>query len=173
MASSEDLIKAVRSGKLSNVLAALDAGAPIEVDDGLGAPGLPLGIACFMGHIDIVRELVKRGAKVNLQDNWEPVSPLAMATRGNRPEVVRLLVELGADVPQGMATGLSEQELVAAQWQAHHDGMRADPPADASGVIPEVEEIIMSKAFGVDTTVLEADVIRAAIAMEEKRKAGK
>lgn len=173
MASTDDLIKAVRSGNLASVQAALDAGAPIELDDGLGAPGLPLGIACFMGHADIVRELVQRGAKVNLVDNWEPVSPLAMAARGNRTEIVRLLVELGAEVPAGMPTGLSPQELIAAQWQAHRDGMRSTPPSDASGVLPEVEEIVMSKPFGVDTTVLEADVVRAAMEMEARKQAKK
>ncbi len=173
MATTEDLIKAVRSGKLSAVRAELEAGAPVELDDGLGAPGLPLGIACFMGFPDIVRELVNHGAKVNLADNWEPVSPLAMATRGNRPEIVRLLVELGAIVPVGMRTGVPEAELTAAAWQAHRDGLRSAPPLDASGVIPEVEEIVMSKPYGVDTTVLEADVIRAAQEMEAKRRAGK
>ena len=173
MASSDDLIKAVRSGKLSLVEATLAAGAPVELDDGLGAPGLPLGIACFMGHVDIVRKLIEHGAKVNLADNWEPVSPLAMATRANRPEIVRLLVELGADVPAGMATGLTPDELATAQWQAHREGKRASPPPNAAGEIPEVEEIIMSKPFGVDTTVLEADVIRAAQEMEAKRQANK
>lgn len=173
MASAEDLIKAVRSGNLSRVQAVLNAGAPVELDDGLGAPGLPLGIACFLGHGEIVRELVQRGAKVNLRDNWEPVSPLTMAIRGNRTEIVRLLVELGAEVPMGMPTGLSAPELIAALWQAHRAGKRAVPPTDAAGEVQELEEIVMSKAFGIDTTVLEADVIRAAVEMEAKRKAQK
>lgn len=173
MASVEDLLHAVRSGKLASVRAALDAGAPVELDDGGGAPGLPLGIACFMGHVDIVRELVERGAKVNLADNWEPISPLAMATRGQRTEVVRALVELGADVPAGMVTGLSPEELAAAQWHAYRAGKRTAPPIDASGEIPEIEEIVMSKPFGVDTTVLEADVLRAAREMEAKKSGGK
>ncbi|HRE16805.1 MAG TPA: ankyrin repeat domain-containing protein [Rhodocyclaceae bacterium] len=172
MASVEDLLHAVRSGKLASVKAALEGGAPVELDDGGGAPGLPLGIACFMGHVEIVRELVEHGAKVNLSDNWEPISPLSMATRGHRTEVVRVLVELGADVPAGMETGLSPEELAAAQWHAYRLGKRAAPPVDASGEIPEVEEIVMSKPFGVDTSVLEADVLRAAKEMGEK-KSGK
>lgn len=170
MASTEDLIKAIRSGNLASVQALLDAGAPVELDDGLGAPGLPLGIACFMGHADIVRELVQRGAKVNLVDNWEPVSPLAMATRGNRTAVVRLLVELGAIIPSGMQTGLSEQELIAAEWQAHRDGRRETPPADATGTLHEVEEIVMSRPFGVDTVMLEADVLRMAREMAARQQ---
>lgn len=55
------LIKAIRSGRLSDVQAALDAGALVELQDGQGDPGLPMGIACFMGFVDIVRELAKRG----------------------------------------------------------------------------------------------------------------
>ena len=97
MSSQDALIKAVRSGHLVEVLAALEAGAPVEINDGQGVPGLPLGIACFMGFPDIVRELVRRGAKVNITDNSEPVSPLSMAIRGGKTDVVKLLIELGAD----------------------------------------------------------------------------
>ncbi len=173
MASAEELIKAIRSGSLGGVRAALDAGAPVEGDDGRGVPGLPLGIACFMGHTKIVRELLERGAQVNIADNRAPVSPLSMAIRGGHPEVVRLLIELGAEVPPDMATGLSAQELIAAQWQAYRSGKREAPPASASGEVQEIEEIVMPKAFGIDTTTLNADIVRAAREMEEKRKRAK
>jgi len=170
VATSEDLIKAIRTGKLSAVIRALAAGAPVELNDGRGEPGLPLGIACFMGYVDIVRELLQQGAKANLPDNHHPASPLSMALRGKHTEVVRLLVEQGAEVPPDMQTGLSVQELVAAEWQAHRNGKRAAPPSDATDEKPAYEEIVMSARFGVDTTVLEADVIKAAIERERKRK---
>jgi hypothetical protein len=163
LSTTDDLIKAVRSGQLDDVRAALAAGAPAELSDGQGVPGLPLGIACFMGFGEIVRELVKHGAKVNIADNREPISPLSMAVRGGKTDVVRILIELGAVVPQGMKTGLSEQELVAAQWVAKRFG-------SAAGGELEIEEIVMPRAFGTDTTVLEADVIRSAIELEEKKK---
>ena len=79
MTSRPDILKAIRSGKLGEVIAALDAGACVELDDGQGDPGLPLAMACFLGHAGIVRELVRRGAKVNLADNKDPASPLSMA----------------------------------------------------------------------------------------------
>ena len=107
-----DLLKAIRSGRLQEVRAVLDAGAPVELIDGRGDPGLPLGVACFMGYADIVRELVGRGAKVNTPDNAQPTSPLSMAVRGNRSEVIKTLIELGAEVPQGMKTGLTEHCLL-------------------------------------------------------------
>lgn len=125
-----------------------------------------------MGHIAIVRELLERGAKVNLPDCNTSASPVAMAIRGNHTEIVRLLIEHGAEVASDMQTGLSNQEIIAAQWKAHRSGKRVTPPSNASGEIQEIEEIIMPRAFGIDTTVLDADTIRAALAMEEKRKKG-
>lgn len=166
MTTSVDLVKAVRSGNLVEVLAALDAGASVELADGTGVPGLPLGVACFMGFPDIVRELVRHGAKVNLADNNEPISPLMMAIRGGRMEVVKLLVELGAVVPPGMKTGLTDEALKAARDKAiRHASAAATIPADTV-----IEEIVMPKLYGTDTTLLEAEVIKAAKEMAEKKK---
>ena len=93
MSLSTDLIKAIRGGNLREVVAALDAGAPVELHDGKGDPGLPLAIACFMGHAEIVRELVMRGAKVNLaggsfakeMDAMQIVELARTAQRGGKP----------------------------------------------------------------------------------------
>ena len=73
------LIKAIRSGRLAEVQAALDAGAMVELVDGRGDPGLPMGVACFMGFVDIVRLLAKRGGKVDFPDNTLPTSPLSLS----------------------------------------------------------------------------------------------
>ncbi|MCB4358986.1 ankyrin repeat domain-containing protein [Quatrionicoccus australiensis] len=161
MSGQLTLIAAIRTGRLSKVKAALDAGAGVELHDGQGDPGLPMGIACFMGLPEIVRELAARGAKVSLDDNALPTSPLNMAIRGKRTEVVRTLLELGAELPTGMECGLSEQEIILAQWVAQRAGLRA-APADHSAEHPVVEEIEMLRCVGTDTMVLEADALRAA-----------
>jgi len=161
MSGQLSLIAAIRSGQLSQVVAALDDGAGAELHDGQGDPGLPMGIACFMGFPDIVRALVARGARVNLDDNALPTSPLNMAIRGKRTEVVRTLIELGAELPPGMQCGLSEQEIILAQWVAQRAGLRA-PPGDAAADHPLVEEIEVLRCVGTDTMVLEADALRAA-----------
>lgn len=155
------LIKAIRSGRLAEVRAALDAGAPVELDDGMGDPGLPMGVACFMGFVDIVRELAARGAIVNLPDNSIPTSPLNMAIRGAKIEAVRALVELGADVPEGLKTGLSAHDLMLAQWKAHRDGKASAKTAEALGVEPEFEEIEVLRCAGTDTQVLDAEMLRS------------
>lgn len=156
MSSQEILIKAIRSGRLSEVRAALDAGAPLEASEA-GEAGLPMGMACFLGHVDIVRELVRRGAPADLPDNSRPTSPLSMAVRGRRSEVVRLLLELGARPPAGMQTGLSGHDIKLAQWKALRDA--CDGAAEAT-----IEEIVMVGRADTDTQILEADVLRRAAA---------
>ena len=155
------LIKAIRSGKVADVRAALDAGEPVELDDGHGEPGLAMGIACFMGNVDIVRELVQRGAHVNLVDNRQPTSPLNMAIRGKRLEVVRTLLELGAILPDGMACGLNENEIMIACWKAQRAGLSGQDEL-APAALQEIEEIDMTGCVGTDTMVLEADAMRIA-----------
>lgn len=159
MTSSVDLIKAIRSGRLAAVIAALDAGAQVEMHDGQGDPGLPMAIACFMGFPEIVRELTIRGAKVNFPDNNDPTSPLSMALRGKKSEVVKVLIELGVELPAGVQTGLTEQELTVAKWKAQHFGAATDP---SGNIVNAVEEIEMVRCYGTDTSVLEADVMRYA-----------
>lgn len=153
------LVKAIRSGKLADVQAVLDSSGSVELDDPSGAPGLPMGVACFMGFVDIVRELAQRGAKVDFPDNAEPTSPLSMAKRGNRIEVIRALIELGAQVPEGMEIGLTEHEIMLAQWKAVRDGYTHQQTVAEDG--PVIEEINAQSCFGTDTMVLEAEVLRA------------
>ena len=172
MTSPIDLIKAIRTGRLSDVLAALDAGAQVELLDGQGDPGLPLAIACFLGHVDIARELIIRGAKVNFADNSEPTSPLSMAFRGGRKEVIRALIELGAEVPPGMETGLTEPELMVARLKAQQYLANASKAPASLDNLPEFEEIEMVRCFGTDTGLLDAEMMRTAREMTKRDKPG-
>ncbi|MBK7955869.1 MAG: ankyrin repeat domain-containing protein [Candidatus Accumulibacter sp.] len=168
MTAAIDLLKAIRSGRLQDVRTVLDAGAPVELADGRGDPGLPLGVACFMGFADIARELIQRGAKVNVLDNSQATSPLSMAIRGKRTAVVKALIELGAQVPPGMHTGLSEQEMMIARWRGQHYGASAAANATPDQDEPAFEEIDMVSCYGTDTAVLDAEMIRAARALDKK-----
>ena len=156
------LIKAIRSGKLAEVRAVLDAGTAVELDDGTGDPGLPMGVACFMGFVDIVRELANRGAKVNLPDNAIQTSPLNMALRGSKTEVVRALIELGMELPDGIKTGLSEHDVLLAQLKAQRAGKATQKTLEALGVQSGFEEIEVLSCAGTDTQVLNEEMLRAA-----------
>lgn len=158
-----DLLKAIRSGKLSEVIAVLNSDAAVELNGEQGEPGLPLAIACFMGHAEIVRELILRGATVNMEDNSAPTSPLSMAVRGQKREVAKVLIEYGAIIPAGMETGLSKEELMVARWKAEHFGALAR--ADASAI----EEInVNGGCYGIDTDILDTEMRVAIKRMDSK-----
>lgn len=158
-----DLIKAIRTGQLSAVIAALNAGVPFELDDGKGNPGLPLAIASFLGHSEIVRELAIRGAIVNAGDNSGTNSPLAMAVKAGKIEVVKVLIECGAIIPEGMNTGLRKDELMLAKWKAQH---LSTSVAEASQGEPE--EIRVGGCYGTDTDILNSEMRRAVEALSPK-----
>lgn len=93
------LQKAIESGAFQAVVDALDSGADIEAPDMHGAVGLPLRTACFRGHQKIVLELLRRGANIDAPNGQGISGPLRMALRGNHPDIVHLLIEHGASVP--------------------------------------------------------------------------
>ena len=161
-----DLLKAIRTGQLSAVIAALNAGAPLELDDGKGNPGLPLAIASFLGHAEIVRELAIRGAVVNFGDNNVPNSPLSMAVRAGKMEVVKVLIECGATIPEGMNTGLRKDELMLARWKAQHFGVSTVDTGASQG--EAVEEIRVDGCYGTDTDILNSEMRRAVEALPPK-----
>lgn len=110
---SAKLLRAIRSRDLAGVQAALDAGIDPELPDEYGDRGLPLRIACFNGSHDIIRELVRRGARVDVGIDGMAGVAVGMAMLGGQPETVRLLLELGAAIPAGLDTGLSREEILA------------------------------------------------------------
>lgn len=120
-----------------------------------------------MGHAEIVRELAIRGAKLNFSDNSLPTSPLAMAVRAGKPEVVKVLIEHGAIVPAGMATGLRDDELMLARWKAQQFGAAGTGfPIDGETVI---EEINVGRCYGTDTGILDAEMRRAVEEITRKK----
>ncbi|WP_153111681.1 ankyrin repeat domain-containing protein [Propionivibrio limicola] len=167
MSSPADLLKAIRTGKLPEVIAALDAGAGSELNDESGHPGLPIAMACFMGHSEIVRELILRGAHVNFPDNSVAASPLSMAIRGKRQEVIKVLIENGAVVPPGADTGLSESELMLARWRAQHFGPGSKLDSDAPPVIEEIN--VDGGCYGTDTNILDTEMQLADRLMRKKQ----
>lgn len=139
MNTTPDLLKAIRTGQLSEVIAALDAGAPIELDDGKGDPGLPWRSPASWDMRKSSANWPSGARKSNLSDNGTPTSPLSMAVRAGRTEVVKVLIEHGAVVPAGMNTGLRDDELMLARWKAQHFGARQSATAPHGEAV--IEEI--------------------------------
>ena len=99
MSMHSALRRAIEKGNLQAVKTALDHGAVIEEADMHGDPGLPMRIACFNGHADIVLELIKRGADIHAPNAQGAGGPIRMATRGQHPHIIQLLLAQGAELP--------------------------------------------------------------------------
>ena len=83
---------AAKSGDLTAITAALDAGADIEEQE-KGAT--PLFLAVRSGHVEAAELLIKRGADVNKEAVLG--LPMTVAVLKNAPDMIRLLLAHGAD----------------------------------------------------------------------------
>lgn len=109
------MFEAAREGTPAILLAAVDAGLPVNLTNDKGTmnnpvvqenahlclDGRPLGntllmLAAYAGHTELTRELLQRGADPNrLNDMGQ--SMIAGAVFKGHDEIVRVLVEKGAD----------------------------------------------------------------------------
>ncbi|KAF9460784.1 ankyrin [Collybia nuda] len=88
------MFEAAREGTSTLLLAAVDAGLPINLTNDKGNTLLML--AAYAGHAELTKELLQRGADPNrLNDMGQ--SMIAGAVFKGHDEVVRILVEMGAD----------------------------------------------------------------------------
>jgi uncharacterized protein len=106
---SQSLLKSVDTGDAEEVSRLVAAGAK---PDGLYRWGYPIFRACDLGHLGVIRTLVKLGADVNVLSEQRKGTPLASASAGSfhLPDgqnlaVVDLLLDLGAN-PEIMTIGL-------------------------------------------------------------------
>ena len=103
----------------------------------------PLGLAAFFGQVDVVEFLLGRGAEVNSPShNALRVMPLHSAIANRRTEIVKRLLDHGADVNTTQAddvTPLHEAAqngmLEVTQWLLER-GVRVNPRLSSSGKTP-------------------------------------
>src|SRR6266849_1494555 len=97
---ADALWEAARNGDAPTVKRLLDEGVDVNTKFRYGATAL--SYACDRGHLDVVKLLVERGADVNVKDTFYNATPLtwavspAMGRKPQHPEVVRLLLQHGA-----------------------------------------------------------------------------
>ncbi|MEQ9682276.1 MAG: ankyrin repeat domain-containing protein [Rhodospirillales bacterium] len=89
-----DLVRAAAAGDQARLALLLPAGADPTV---VGADWRgPLHHAVLLGRLDMVRALVRAGARVDWQD-VDKATPLILAAHGNYPDVAEYLILAGAD----------------------------------------------------------------------------
>jgi len=97
---ADALAEAARKGDAAVVKKLLDEGVDVNTKYRYGATAL--SYACDRGHLDVVKLLIERGADVNVKDTFYGATPLtwavtpAMGRKPQHPEVVRLLLQHGA-----------------------------------------------------------------------------
>ena len=163
------LVAAIRAGRLSGVISALDDGCDIEEADIHGFRGLPLRTACFAGEMAIIRELLRCGANVNAMAGDGPGAPLRLALRGGHPVVAALLLQNGAEIPPGLKIDpgvlSSVGNLAPLPGEAPVPTLPESPPANMiefTSPVPDqtIEEVDLKACFGTDTNLLTMDLMR-------------
>jgi ankyrin repeat protein len=96
------LALAAQHGHTGIVRLLLDAGeTPDRYNpDGFHSHTTPLHQAVWSNHMDVVRLLVKRGARLDLQDTIYRATPLDWAIHGGRTEIAAYLRDRGAPTAQ-------------------------------------------------------------------------
>ncbi|KAG8184304.1 hypothetical protein JTE90_008988 [Oedothorax gibbosus] len=89
------LIFACAAGHVDTVRLLLDAGASLEVHNENGHT--PLMETASAGHVEVAKLLVERGASINTHSNEFKESALTLACYKGHLEMVRFLLEAGAD----------------------------------------------------------------------------
>ncbi len=93
-----NLFEAAATGQFDTVAYLLDT-HPDKIDDYAGDGFTALGLACYFGHYEVARLLILKGADVNLPSkNGFNVYPIHSAAAGNYTNILRLLIESGAQV---------------------------------------------------------------------------
>ncbi|VEN62626.1 unnamed protein product [Callosobruchus maculatus] len=112
-------LRAARAGQLDKIVEYLDSGTVRDINTS-NANGLnALHLASKDGHVDIVRELLKRGAIVDAATK-KGNTALHIASLAGQEEVVRLLVQHGASLNVQSQNGFTPLYMAA---QENHDGV--------------------------------------------------
>ena len=118
------LLDAIKQNKLDEVISLIENGVDInpETKDWTISP---LQVAIYLGHEEIAKTLILKGAKTNMQDS-DGIYPIHSAVWKNQREIVEILLQYGADI------------------EAEYDNLSSTPIAYAtsSGSIEMVELLL-------------------------------
>ena len=107
-----DLIEASISGNFNLVWELILNGADVNCRDKTGQS--PLHHACYLGHFDIVKQLIGSGAIIDIKVPKKNVTPLHAATMNGNINIVVYLVERGAKIDSKDDMGATP--IFAACW---------------------------------------------------------
>ena len=127
MTMSQAIFQAIRDGDASQVatLVEMDASLIHATDD---EHNRPLHYAAARGHLDIARKLLDAGADVDGENEpWE-WRPIVHASWCNQIEMVKLLIERGADARAGDFSGRTPMTTAVSNCAEALELLRNDTP---------------------------------------------
>lgn len=112
--ANEDLLSASRAGDIAAVKSALESGAVVETKTAYGQT--PLYLAAMNGHEDVVRFLLDKGARTDVQDTFYKAPMLAFVLQRKHWDIAKLLVSKTTNPDQSLqdVAGTGRAELVQA-----------------------------------------------------------
>uniref|UniRef100_A0A8K9WNG9 Oxysterol-binding protein n=1 Tax=Oncorhynchus mykiss TaxID=8022 RepID=A0A8K9WNG9_ONCMY len=136
----EQLLHYAKTGSLSLTQCLLQLRIDLLLNDWCDGPGktktsagwTPLHLACYYGHKDVVEELLKAGADVNLQNSMGD-TPLHKAALAGRKEVVLLLLRYDASstIINGKAQipkAVTEDDEINTMLEGSRSNIKKRPP---------------------------------------------
>ncbi|KAF7365609.1 Ankyrin [Mycena venus] len=104
------MFDAARSGNSELLVAAVDAGLPVNILNEKGKRNSLLMLAAYAGHVDLTKKLLDRGGDPNLVNDLGQ-SMIAGAVFKGHDDVVRALAEKGADPRLGQPNAIQAAHM--------------------------------------------------------------
>ena len=114
------LLTAARQGNLKCIEALVGAGADVNLSGKRGIT--PLTSSAARGYIDCVKFFIENGACVNSLNPDEEEFPLVLAAVNGQTEIIKILLDAGADVNRKRFSGFSA--LTRASGAGHHETLK-------------------------------------------------
>src|ERR1041384_3697668 len=106
---NDQLFEAVRKGDVAAVTKALDSGADVNAKFRYGTTALFK--AAERGNAEVAKVLLDRGADVKVKDTFYGATAMTWALQNDHIDVVRLLVQKGAeDIDDVLMTGVQQNK---------------------------------------------------------------
>jgi len=107
--AESDILDAAEAGELEELVRLLDGGEDIETKN--DARQTPLILAAANNRVDVIRELVRRGANLEATEKESLHTPLLAAIRERHIEATRVLVEAGAGLSAEADNGANALDM--------------------------------------------------------------
>ena len=98
MSIRKQFMKAAISNSIEELKELINEGIDIHCSDIKGQEMTPLMYACFNGHIDVVKLLIKHKVNMNVKRMYDGKTALIYAVQEGYYEITKLLIENGCDI---------------------------------------------------------------------------